>query len=153
MGYDVYLSLTAGVPDASTAEQLCDALSIEDVFGPALETDCGETYLYAHWEGRNCSEDDVVALLQPLADQFGVTFDVTYNSDYDDGSQVFFVGAEAPIRQALHGLDQLGEILDRLGGEDMVLPIPADQLRAYRTQLRPKLTRLLAQLDSAGSSD
>ena len=153
MGYDVYLSFNTEVPDATTAESLHDAFFDGESFGPTLYVEWGDGYVYGTWEGRNRDEDEVAALLQPLADQFGVTFDVTYNSDYDDGAQVFFVGAEAPTRQALHGLDQLGELLDRLGGKDMVLLIPADQLQVYQTRLIPKLTRLLAQLDSAESSD
>lgn len=153
MGYDVYVSFNTDVPDAATAEQVHQAFFEAERFGPTLYVEWGDTYVYGTWEGRNRNEDDVASLLQPLADQFGVTFDVTYSSDYDDGSQTFFVGADAPARLALHQLDQLQALLTQMGGKTMTLPVSADQLATYHHQLQPQLAHLLTLLTDGIADD
>lgn len=146
MGYDVYVSFNADVPDATMAEQVHQAFFETEHFGSTLYVEWGDTYIYGTWEGRNRDEEDVASLLQPLADQFGVTFDVTYSSDYDEEPQIFFVGADASARLALHQLDQLVALLTQMGGKTMTLPVPADQLATYHHQLQPQLAHLLTLL-------
>jgi len=153
MGYDVYVSFNTTVPDAATAEQVYQAFFETEYFGSTLYVEWGDTYVYGTWEGRNRDEEEVARLLQPLADQFGVTFDVTYNSDYDDSPQTFFVGADATARMALYQLDQLQALLMQMGGETMTLPVPADQLATYRHQLQPQLARLLTLLTDSPANE
>ena len=142
MGYDVYLSFTAEVPDPAVARHLHDAFLIPDVIGPTLYVEWGDSYVYGTWEGRNCSEADTAALLQPLADQFGVTFAVTYSSDYDDCGQRFFVGRDADHQQASYDLEKLTSLLTALTSKPETLASVLAQNAVEREQLIPLLDSL-----------
>ncbi|MCB9460177.1 MAG: hypothetical protein H6670_11055 [Anaerolineaceae bacterium] len=142
MGYDVYLSFTASVPDAATSERLREAFFTPDLFGPTLYVESGDDYLYGTWEGRNCSKEDTIAFLRPLANQFGVTFDVTYSSDYDDGSQRFFVGTDANSCQAAYDLEKLSGLLTTLNSKPDVLKKVLEQNSAKQKQLIPLVETL-----------
>jgi hypothetical protein len=141
MGYDVYLSFTADVPDPAVAQRLHNAFFTPDTFGPTLYVEWGDSYVYGTWEGRNCSEEDTAAILQPLAEQFGVTFDVTYSSDYDDCGQRFFVGRGADHLQAAYDLEKLTGLLMALTSKSETLARVLAQNTVQREQLIPLLDR------------
>ena len=142
MGYDVYLSFSADVPDPTVAQCLHDAFFTPDSFGPTLYVEWSDTYIYGTWEGRNCSEADTAALLQPLAEQFSVTFAVTYSSDYDDCGQRFFVGRDADHRQAAYDLEKLTGLLTALTSKPQILASVLAQNAVQREQIIPLLDRL-----------
>jgi len=148
MGYDVYLSFTADVPDEETGERLREAFFTPDNFGPTLYVESVDTSIYGTWEGRNRDEHTVAAWLQPLADQFQVTFDVHYESDYDDGSRRFFVGVDATLHEASYGLEQLDHILERLNQQDDVAQAAIGQFADGGERLRTRLEHLLHQLNT-----
>lgn len=142
MGYDVYLSFTASVPDAATGERLREAFFTPESFGPTLYVESGDDYLYGTWEGRNCDEAAVAALLDPLAAQFSVTFEVSYSSDYDDGARRFFVGVEAETRQMAHHLEQLIELLTTITAKPDTLSAILKENDVQRQRLIPLAQRL-----------
>lgn len=142
MGYDVYLSFTASVPDAATGERLRAAFFTPDSFGPTLYVESGDDYLYGTWEGRNCDEAEVTALLNPLAEQFGVTFEVSYSSDYDDGARRFFVGVAAEALQMAHHLEQLNELLTTITAKPETLSTILKENDVQRQRLIPLAQRL-----------
>lgn len=142
MGYDVYLSFTASIPDAATGERLCEAFFTPDSFGPTLYVESGDDYVYGTWEGRNCNEAEVTALLNPLAEQFGVTFDVSYSSDYDDGTRRFFVGVDAEALQMAYHLEQMFELLTTITAKPDTLSAALKQNGAKRQRLIPLAERL-----------
>ncbi|MBZ0293690.1 MAG: hypothetical protein K8L99_14070 [Anaerolineae bacterium] len=135
MGYDVYLSFTASVPDAATGERLREAFFTPDSFGPPLYVESGDDTVYGTWEGRNCDEDEVTALLNPLAEQFNVTFDVSYTSDYDDGARRFFVGVEAESLQMAYHLEQMLDLLTTITAKPDTLLAVLKQSDAQRQRL------------------
>lgn len=142
MGYDVYLSFTASVPDAVTGERLREAFFTPDSFGPMLYIESGDAYVYGTWEGRNCDEAEVTALLNPLAEQFGVTFDVTYSSDYDDGARRFFVGVDAEALQMAYRVEQMLDLLTTsIASPDTLLAVLKEN-DAQRQRLSPLVERL-----------
>lgn len=142
MGYDVCLSFTASIPDAATGERLREAFFTPDSFGPTLYVESGDDYVYGTWEGRNCDEAEVTALLNPLAEQFGVTFDVTYSSDYDDGARRFFVGVDAEALQMAHHLEQLNELLTTITARSETLSTILKENNVQRQRLIPLAQRL-----------
>jgi hypothetical protein len=142
MGYDVYLSFTASVADAATGERLREAFFTPDSFGPTLYVESGDGYVYGTWEGRNCDEAEVTALLNPLAEQFNVTFDVSYTSDYDDGAHRFFVGVEAEALQMAYHLEQLNELLTTITARPDTLSTILKENDAQRQRLIPLAQRL-----------
>lgn len=142
MGYDVYLSFTASVPDAATGERLREAFFTPDSFGPTLYVESGDDYVYGTWEGRNCNEAEVTALLNPLAEQFGVTFDVSYSSDYDDDARRFFVGVAAEALQMAYHLEQLNELLTTITARPETLSTILKENDAHRQRLIPLAQRL-----------
>jgi hypothetical protein len=142
MGYDVYLSFTASVPDAATSERLREAFFTPDSFGPTLYVESGDDYVYGTWEGRNCDDAEVTALLNPLAELFGVTFDVSYTSDYDDGARRFFVGVEAEALQMAYHLEQLNELLTTITARPDTLLAVLKENDAQRQRLIPLAERL-----------
>ena len=142
MGYDVYLSFTASVSDAATGERLREAFFTPDSFGPTLYVESGDDYVYGTWEGRNCDEAEVTALLNPLAEQFGVTFEVSYSSDYDDGARRFFVGVAAEALQMAYHLEQLNELLTTITARPETLSTILKENDAQRQRLIPLVQRL-----------
>lgn len=142
MGYDVYLSFTAPVPDAATGERLREAFFSPDSFGPTLYVESGDDYLYGTWEGRNCDEAGVTALLNPLAEQFGVTFEVSYSSDYDDGARRFFAGVDAEALQMGYHLEQLNELLTTITARPETLSTILKENDIQRQRLIPLAQRL-----------
>jgi len=148
MGYDVYLSFTADVPDEETGERLREAFFTSDNFGPTLYVESVDTSIYGSWEGRNRDEHTVTAWLQALADQFQVTFDVHYESDYNDAPRHFFVGVDAAVHEASYCLEQLDHILERLNQQDDVIQTVIDQFADGGEHLRAQLTHLLTQFNT-----
>jgi hypothetical protein len=135
MGYDVYLSFTASVSDAATGERLREAFFTSDSFGPTLYVESGDDTVYGTWEGRNCDEAEVTALLNPLAEQFGATFEVSYSSDYDDGARRFFVGVAAEALQMAYHLEQLNELLTTITAKSETLSTILKENDAQRQRL------------------
>ena len=142
MGYDVYLSFTASVPNAATGERLREAFFTPDSFGPTLYVESGDDYVYGTWEGRNCNEAEVTALLNPLAEQFNVTFEVSYSSDYDDGARRFFVGIAAEALQMAYHLEQLNELLTTITARPDTVSAVLKENDAQRQPLIPLAQRL-----------
>jgi hypothetical protein len=142
MGYDVYLSFTASVPNAATGERLREAFFTPDSFGPTLYVESGDDYVYGTWEGRNCNEAEVTALLNPLAEQFNVTFEVSYSSDYDDGARRFFVGVAAEALQMAYHLEQLNELLTTITARPDTVSAVLKENDAQRQPLIPLAQRL-----------
>lgn len=142
MGYDVYLSFTASVPDAATGERLREAFFTLDSFGTTLYVESGDDTVYGTWEGRNCDEAEVTALLNPLAEQFGATFEVSYSSDYDDGARRFFVGVDAEALQMAYHLEQILDLLTTtIARPDTLLAVLREN-DAQRQRLIPLVERL-----------
>ena len=146
MGYDVYLSFTASVSDAATGERLREAFFTPDSFGPTLYIESGDDYVYGTWEGRNCDEAEVTALLNPLAEQFGATFEVSYSSDTDDGARRFFVGVAAEALQMAYHLEQLNELLTTITARPETLSTILKENDAQRQRLIPLAQRLIQLL-------
>lgn len=142
MGYDVYLSFTASIPDAATGERLREAFFTPDSFGPTLYVESGDDYVYGTWEGRNCDEAEVTALLNPLAEQFGATFEVSYSSGYDDGARRFFVGVAAEALQMAYHLEQLNELLTTIIARSETLSTILKENDVQRQRLIPLAQRL-----------
>jgi len=146
MGYDVYLSFTASVSDAAIGERLREAFFTPDSFGPTLYVESGDDTVYGTWEGRNCDEAEVTALLNPLAEQFGVTFEVSYSSDYDDGARRFFVGVAAEALQMAYHLEQLNELLTTITARPDTVSAVLKENDAQRQRLIPLAQRLIQLL-------
>ena len=146
MGYDVYLSFTASVSDAATGERLREAFFTPDSFGPTLYVESGDDYVYGTWEGRNCDEAEVTALLNPLAEQFGATFEVSYSSDYDDGARRFFVGVDAEALQMAYHLEQILDLLTTITAKPDTVSAVLKENDAQRQRLIPLAQRLIQLL-------
>lgn len=119
MGNTAYISMHVYTPERSSATEMAERLEALDLWDFEAdvynELQALKPRLDATWKGHNIGPDDVCEILQPLADEFGVTFVVYYADDYGPESH-FWVGQDAlkeEVKDKLGQRDELNAFLEQ----------------------------------------
>ena len=130
MGFDTYVSFSCKMPDADTGKAIVDI--IDDNFENGeheVEYDERLKMIFCRYtDGRNHDIDDVTSWLEPIAEKYGVTFEIQYETSDSECFEDYWVGPDAEKLKVKSFLEEIGRraiyvlghkgILSQLDGEN-----------------------------------